>query len=383
MPHLNFECNFYRRLLTFIFVAVALIVGKTVAADENNQEPSLCITEKYSSSGPYCGVACLYVAMELADKKVDFADLVKPEYIGSRKGSSLAQLKKAAMDNGLFTEAVGNLSSNELKNFKHLIILHVKSSPKSKEYDHYVLFLGNKNGKARIFDPPSPAETITYYELARRWDGNGLIISSVPIELSKELLPAKKRLVVFIAGVIAAIVLVRTAGKYLSRKVGNISRPVQLSFSIAQSAGLVIVALFVGVIYHFVNDEGFLAHPGATEPVVKANLASFLPKVSAKGIEKSNGGAIIIDARQTADYEAGHINGAINIPTTLCAAGRNAKLANVEKDSRLVIYCQSAGCPYAERVAANLMEDGFNNLAIYKGGWVDWQKNFGVKNENK
>ena len=128
------------------------------------------------------------------------------------------------------------------------------------------------------------------------------------------------------------------------------------------------------------NDDGFLAHPGATEPVVKANLVSFIPKVTAKEVEKvSVGGAVVIDARQTQDYEAGHIESAINIPVSLCAAGRSSKLAEVEKTSLLVIYCQSKGCPYAEKVAANLIGDGFNNVAIYKGGWIDWKKQNGKK----
>ena len=91
-------------------------------------------------------------------------------------------------------------------------------------------------------------------------------------------------------------------------------------------------------------------------------------------LQQSSGNTIIVDARRNTDYQAGHIDGAINIPTTLCAAGRNAKLANTPKDSRVIIYCQSAGCPYAEVVATHLKEDGFHNFAIYKGGWVDWNK---------
>jgi rhodanese-related sulfurtransferase len=361
MPNFNYDYKFYQRLVISVFVQLIFITGKLEAA------------EKYTSSGPYCGVACLYVAMDLNDKKIDFANLVKPEYIGSHKGSSLAELKKAAEDNGVYAEPVGNLSSNELKVFSQSIILHVKSSPKGKEYNHYVLFLGDKDGKAKIFDPPNPVEFIPYYELASQWDGTGLIVSAEPINLAKVFAPARKRFAIFAAAIIAAIVIVKIAGKYLSRKVGNISKPALTTFSVAQSAGLVFIALFAGVIYHFANDEGFLAHAGATESVVKTNLASFIPKVSAKDIQPTRG-TVIIDARQTPDYEAGHIDGAINIPTTLCAAGRNAKLAEVAKNSRLIIYCQSAGCPYAEKVAVNLMEDGFNNLAIYKGGWVDWDK---------
>jgi rhodanese-related sulfurtransferase len=137
------------------------------------------------------------------------------------------------------------------------------------------------------------------------------------------------------------------------------------------------------MVYHFANDEGFLSHAGAAEPVVKSSMGSFIPKVSAKYLERIKDSSVIIDARQTADYDAGHIDRAINIPTTLDAAGRSTKLANTPKDSRVIIYCQSAGCPYAEKVALNLIEDGFTNIAIYKGGWVDWQKYIGARNENK
>jgi rhodanese-related sulfurtransferase len=313
--------------------------------------------------------------MELADKNIDFADLVKPEYIGSREGSSLAELKKAAMDNGIYTEAVRELSSNDLKNIKQPVILHVKLSPKSKKYDHYILFIGDKDNRARIVDPPNPIEIIAYHELIPRWDGVGLIFSSEPINLAKILAPTRKRFALFASLVVAAIVLLKTAGKYVFHKIGSVRKPVMLTFSVVQSAGFVMAALLIGVIYHFANDEGFLAHAGATESVVKANLGSFIPKVSAKEVEKGDGSVVIIDARQVADYEAGHIDGAVNIPTTLCAAGRSAKLADIKKDSRIIIYCQSAGCPYAKKVASNLMDDGFNNIAIYKGGWVDWKKN--------
>jgi len=305
---------------------------------------------------------------------INYSQLIKPDYIDSAQGSSLSGLMQAAKDYGIYAEPMAKLNIEVLRNCPYPVILHVKKEGYSKKYDHYQLFLGIEDDKIRLFDPPNPVEVIPYYELAPLWDGTGLIVSAEPINLAKIFAPARKRFAIFAAIIIATIVIVKIAGKYLSRKVGNINKPVLMTFSVAQSAGLVIVALLIGVVYHFANDEGFLAHAGATESVVKTNLASFIPKVSAKDIKSVSGSAVIIDARQTPDYDAGHIDGAINIPTTLCAAGRTAKLAEVAKNSRLIIYCQSAGCPYAEKVAANLMEDGFNNLAIYKGGWVDWDK---------
>lgn len=330
---------------------------------------------------PYCGIECLYVVLKNAEPETDIRNLLKPEFISSKEGSSLLDLKKAATSFGMSAEVVTNFSCSDIKALSMPIILHVKSKPESLKYDHYWLYTGN--GKARIFDPPNRIETIPYYKLASRWDGMGLIVSTEPIELAEILAPARKRFAIFAGAVIAAIVLVKVAGGYLTRKVGSVGKSLRLGFSIVQTGGLVAVALFVGVIYHFANDEGFLAHAGATEPIVKASIGSFIPKVSSRDVEKAYGSAVIIDARRAVDYKAGHIKGAINIPMTLCAAGRSAKLAEVAKDSRLVIYCQSAGCPYAERVAVNLMEDGFTNLAIYKGGWVDWEKRKGSRDNDE
>jgi rhodanese-related sulfurtransferase len=335
------------------------------------------------STGPYCGLNCAYFILRLSGQQINFADILKPEYISSWEGSSLSELKKVIEDNGLVAEHINRLTTPILKELRIPIILHVKKEYSDKEYNHYVLFLGNKNDNAIIYDPPNPIETIPYFELAPRWNGTGLIVSADPINLGKILAPARKQFTFFAGAIIIAIVLVKIASIYLSGKVKNISIPAMLTFSVAQSAGLVMVALLIGVVYHFANDEGFLAHAGAVEPVVKASTGSFIPKVAAKDIEKIKDSSVIIDARQTADYDAGHIDGAINIPTMLDAAGRNAKLGNTPKDSRVIIYCQSAGCPYAEKVASNLMEDGFANIVIYKGGWVDWQKYIGAKNENK
>jgi hypothetical protein len=79
--------------------------------------------------------------MKLAKKEIDFRKLLKPEYIGSREGSLLAELKKAAEDNGLYAQPMGKLTSRELRQCPHSVILHVKPDTMSREYSHYELFL--------------------------------------------------------------------------------------------------------------------------------------------------------------------------------------------------------------------------------------------------
>lgn len=162
-----------RFCLLLVCILAVLSAGKTDAADENERKLSKAVSAKRKSSGPYCGLYCLYSVMKITGREeVDFRALLKPEYIGSRKGSSLAELRKAAEENGMYAMPAGKLTSRVLHNCPHPVILHVKSDVTSKEYDHYELFLGTENDRAKILNPPDPVRLVPFRELAPRWDGN-------------------------------------------------------------------------------------------------------------------------------------------------------------------------------------------------------------------
>jgi hypothetical protein len=57
------------------------------------------------SADPYCGVYCIYTALRLADRPADFRNLLDPQYISSRQGSSLAELgqKRGGAEKGIST----------------------------------------------------------------------------------------------------------------------------------------------------------------------------------------------------------------------------------------------------------------------------------------
>ena len=372
----NFNLSFHmgrrHHLLLFFFILAFLIVGKTVGADQNNQKPSKPPSAKRKSSGPYCGLYCLYTTMKLASREIDFTQLVKPEYIGSRKGSSLAELKKAAEDNGLYAVPAGKLTSRVLHNCPHPVILHVKSDVTSKEYDHYELFLGTKNGKAKILNPPEPVRLVPFRKLAPRWDGNGLIVSASPIDIGSIFAPARRRFAVCVTIAFAVILTVHRARRWLPQALLN-SRRKLLGLSVAQGAALGIVALLSGMVYHFANDEGFLAHSNSTASIQQAHQGNFIPKVSEKKVQTLlDTDTVFIDARLARDFEKGHLEQAINVPVNISDDEREKIMADIAKDARIIVYCQSAGCKFAEKVAIKLMEGGFRDVSIFKGGWREW-----------
>jgi phage shock protein E len=76
----------------------------------------------------------------------------------------------------------------------------------------------------------------------------------------------------------------------------------------------------------------------------------------------------VLDARTPAEFAAGHVPGAVNIPYEQVAS----RLGQIPKDDLIVLYCHSgrrAGLA-AEELAAN----GYTKLAHLEGDMQGWQK---------
>lgn len=362
----------YHIRILFITI-ITLSISTVTKAQTGNDRPAEAIKSNKKYVGAYCGVSCLYTIMKLSDKDVKYKDLLKVKYIGSNQGSSLAELKKAAEDYGMYAVPVGNLTSRILMESAYPIILHVKADVSAKKYEHYELFLGTKNGQAILYNPPEPVKPVTFHELAPRWDGKGLIVSERPIDLGGVFAPVRKRFVIYVMTVIALILIVRFCKRRWLSSLIIASRHRLLGLSAAQSIVLTLAALLCGFFYHFINDEGFLAHDNATDTVVQAHLSNFMPKITQKQIQPLlNTDTVFIDARLNRDFEAGHLDGAINIPVIASDEERRKITANIATNAHVVVYCQSAGCEFAEEVALKLTADGFSNISIFKEGWQKW-----------
>ncbi|UCE07317.1 MAG: hypothetical protein JSW07_04600, partial [bacterium] len=346
--------------LLFAYILTIAVTDKVVAANKNGPKTSEPASSIRKQSGPYCGLYCLYAAMKLCDKKVTFRELLKLEYIISGQGSSLRELKRAAEDQGMYAMSVKNLTTTGLRQSHYPIILHVKPTVNGGKYDHFELFLGLKNDHARIFDPPETVKLVPFHELAARWNGEGLIVFDRPIDTGIIFAPARKQLIIGAAIAIAIILLVHWAKRQwvLSRFMTTWCR--LLTLSVAQCAGFALLALLCGIAYHLINNEGFMAHANATASIQQAHAGNFIPKISKKKTRKLlDTNTVFIDARYARDFKSGHLKGALNIPINASDDEYQMAMANITKDTRIVTYCQSASCPFAEKVSIKLMENGF------------------------
>lgn len=69
---------------------------------------------------------------------------------------------------------------------------------------------------------------------------------------------------------------------------------------------------------------------------------------------------IIIDVREAAEFARDHVDGAINIPPAVLMSGVPEQLADIPKDTEIVLYCISGA---RSNASMRILEQyGFTNL---------------------
>jgi rhodanese-related sulfurtransferase/DNA-binding HxlR family transcriptional regulator len=79
------------------------------------------------------------------------------------------------------------------------------------------------------------------------------------------------------------------------------------------------------------------------------------------------GDVVVLDVRPPAEYAAGHIPGAVNVPP----AELSERLRNVPADRTVVAYCRGPYCVYADEAVRELSSTGRTALRLVDG-FPEW-----------
>jgi len=131
-----------------------------------------------------------------------------------------------------------------------------------------------------------------------------------------------------------------------------------------------------GTVYDLEEVEHAYAPPysSAKDPV---NIAGFVAENILQGLVKpvqwydlegrDAGGTLLLDVREPSEFEAGHIEGAVNIPLN----SLRERLGDLPREGRIVVYC---GVGLRAYVGCRiLMQHGFGEVFNLSGGWKTWQ----------
>lgn len=321
--------------------------------------------------GPYCGVNCVYALSVLYQRPGDYAALLNA-HLTSQEGSTMQELVAALGDVSLRGLPLERMSTLDLRFLGHPAILHVKKDAAKKKYDHYEIFLGVEDGEALLFDPPKRPRRESLGAVAARWSGRAIVVSRAPVSSLRACLPSRLAFVFAVAAIVGGMVLLRRLP--LDERLAAIQAGRGgLLRRHAIEAGVILCASLCAAWILSSVPGGPLGDGGAIASIRDDKFETFVPKIDAGEMaEASARKSLIVDARLPADYKRGHVPGAINIPVDSSPDAIRGALDGRQKNEAILLYCQSAQCPYAGMVAREIYDLGYRDLSLYKEGWVGW-----------
>ncbi|GIW96958.1 MAG: hypothetical protein KatS3mg111_0291 [Pirellulaceae bacterium] len=327
------------------------------------------------ASEPYCGVYSVYIAADVLEHPIEFESLLSNEYVLGWEGSSINALTEAVEDHGLVACKIGALSYWDLRLASFPVILHVRSDISLPRFDHWVVYLGEKAGRARILDPSHGEQVIDYAHLLALWDGAGLAVSdsSGKVVAWRVLGILWRLMVIAVVAVLCCGHVKIMATLWQSQRSGSHRSRVPASCVVGSLTMLMVTAVFLdGVFGPRIWRQSYV-----TQSIATMILPRQFPRIGTEELRQAlfgNDGSelVLVDARLARDYEYRQLPRAISVPVDAAPNQEEQALANISRDAPVVVYCQSSECTFSDVVAQRLYARGFKDIRIYREGVVGW-----------
>lgn len=137
-----------------------------------------------------------------------------------------------------------------------------------------------------------------------------------------------------------------------------------------QCLGILILGAGLGLGINVVSPRRISLWP----PKVKADSEGIPISVNEAYQQWKLGTALFLDAREPADYAAGHIANALNLPAQSFSQHFGAIAPMLTPSTDLIVYCDGVECELSHRVAGELRRLGYTNLQLVLNGWSQWNK---------
>ncbi|MBN2326783.1 MAG: rhodanese-like domain-containing protein [Candidatus Omnitrophica bacterium] len=138
-----------------------------------------------------------------------------------------------------------------------------------------------------------------------------------------------------------------------------------------QSIGIIVISSIVGLLVNAVSSPSL--------PLIRPPDESDEKWTVVTGEEVlqhlQDGSAIFIDARDEKYFNEGHIPSAINLPASNFGEAFAEIGESLPREFFIIVYCQGSPCDESHDVLDHLELLGFQDLALYEGGWMEWEQN--------
>lgn len=336
---------------------------------------TLLLSQYVCANDHYCGVYSVYGVLAHYGHEIPFESLLEPKYITKGQGSNAEKLVAVLRSKGVAAKSYAGLSVFDLRTTYGPVILHVRGSQATREYQHWVIYLGEQDGQAEIYDPSRGRTSMDYARLLALWDSVGIVTAGTQWELFLWR-------VLGLASRWSQLLLLGIIGVTLTRLIDRGLLPIDQSASWLQksiAAGALLGVLStIAIGFDLLHSQSLILSAKARAAITSVhNHTEFetlgLDEAVAMHNDSQKAKSVVwIDARYHDDFAWGHIPGAINLPIDATFTDEDKVLAVLAREKEIVVYCQSEGCAYAHAVGERLKGHGYPNIKIFTPGYNAW-----------
>lgn len=285
-----------------------------------------------------------------------------------------ARLSNLFADEGLHAKILQGMAVADLNPPSGAVILRIRPAIDAEEADHFVALKRLSDGQVTVSGKGGKDVTVPMKSLEALSSGEAIVVSDDPAALAKVLTLADRVRVGYWWAGIAAVGLVAVGLCHGSKARQFTPRRalVQAGVLTAGAMGLAGAmwiggpAVAVSDAEHLGGDSYLIDFRDAQTPVTRADVK--VVTAAEVRLALADPQLLWIDSRFQDEYDARHISGAICIPTFDLSTIR-LRLAGIEMDRPIIVYCQDETCGRARSAAAALIRAGFTNVAYYPQGW--------------
>ncbi len=113
------------------------------------------------------------------------------------------------------------------------------------------------------------------------------------------------------------------------------------------------------------------AKSDVTQPAKTGDDTAESLEPSAFGSDMKRSNSVILDLRFPAEYEQGHIDGAINV--NFFDGNFQTNILKLDRSKKYFLYSKSD--PETYRAGIFMKQNGFKDVSTLKGGYAAWQEN--------
>ena len=146
--------------------------------------------------------------------------------------------------------------------------------------------------------------------------------------------------------------------------------------TIRQTIFIILISVAIGSAVNLIRPDGipFVGTWSMADKLATENGDTMaIPLEDAAALFAENA-AVFLDARTPAEYDQGHIQGAVNLPWHEVDNYFETVIMTLDPESMVITYCDGEACSLSHDLALFLKDLGFARVKVLVNGWTLWKE---------